>query len=375
MRGAGECILLGKRNKSSEEHTWSEEPCSSFREEIEKRMNRIKKVTKKRYKGCEACRWHNLNGGTCKGGNARCGQFVEEKEQMDKEKKAIERIRMASEMSLHHYKKPLVCTYSGGKDSDVLLELFKRSGIPFEVHNSHTTADAPQTVRHIQKVFRGLESDGIKCEIEMPIYKGKRTSMWKLIPEKLMPPTRMVRYCCAVLKETGCKNRYIATGVRWDESATRMQREEFEKLANKKKDEEKFTVIMLMNDSDKRRRMNELCMQQNKMVVNPIIDWTHRDVWEYIESEKIDVCDLYKCGYDRVGCIGCPMAGKRMHREFEDFPEYKKLYIHAFERMLKERERRGKENTWKTGEDVFAWWIGDENVPGQMHIKDFIADE
>lgn len=294
---------------------------------------------------------------------------------MDKEKMAIERIRMASEMSLHHYKKPLVCAYSGGKDSDVLLELFRRSGIPFEVHNSHTTADAPQTVRHIQKVFRGLESEWIKCEIEMPTYKGEPTSMWKLIPEKLMPPTRLVRYCCSVLKETGCANRYIATGVRWDESTARMQREEFEKIANKKKDKEKFTIIMLMNDNDKRRRMNELCMQQNKMVVNPIIDWTHRDVWEYINSEKIETCELYQCGYDRVGCIGCPLAGKKRKREFEDFPEYKKLYIHAFERMLKERERRGKENTWKTGEDVFAWWIGDENVPGQMHIKDFIADE
>lgn len=294
---------------------------------------------------------------------------------MDKEKKAIERIKIASEMSLHHYEKPLVCAYSGGKDSDVLLELFKRSGIPFEVHNSHTTADAPQTVRHIQKVFRGLESEGIKCEIETPIYKGEPTSMWKLIPEKLMPPTRLVRYCCSVLKETGCANRYIATGVRWDESTARMQREEFEKIANKKKDKEKFTIIMLMNDNDKRRRMNELCMQQNKMVVNPIIDWTHRDVWEYINSEKIETCELYQCGYDRVGCIGCPMAGKKRKREFEDFPQYKKLYIHAFERMLKERERRGKENTWKTGEDVFVWWIGDENVPGQMHIKDFIADE
>ena len=80
VRGAGGCILLGKRNKSLEEHTWSEEPCSSFREETEKRMDRIKKVTKKSYKGCEACRWHNLNGGTCKGGKARCGQFVAEKE-------------------------------------------------------------------------------------------------------------------------------------------------------------------------------------------------------------------------------------------------------------------------------------------------------
>jgi hypothetical protein len=65
--------------KNMEDHTWSEEPCSSFRKEIEKRMNRIKTVAKRSYKGCEACRWHNLNGGTCKGGKARCGQFVKER--------------------------------------------------------------------------------------------------------------------------------------------------------------------------------------------------------------------------------------------------------------------------------------------------------
>lgn len=54
-------------------------------------------------------------------------------EKMDKEKKAIERIKMASEMSLYHYGRPLVCTYSGGKDSDVMLEIFKRSGITTEM--------------------------------------------------------------------------------------------------------------------------------------------------------------------------------------------------------------------------------------------------
>ena len=46
-------------------------------------MDRTKKVTKKSYKGCEACRWQRLNGGTCKGGKARCGQFVAEKELID----------------------------------------------------------------------------------------------------------------------------------------------------------------------------------------------------------------------------------------------------------------------------------------------------
>ena len=72
---------------------------------------------------------------------------------MDLEKKAIERIQIASEMSLHHYGEPLVCTYSGGKDSDVMLELFKRAGVPFEVSHGLTTVDAPPTVRHIKDAY------------------------------------------------------------------------------------------------------------------------------------------------------------------------------------------------------------------------------
>ena len=258
---------------------------------------------------------------------------------MDLEQKAIERIRLASDLSLKHYGKPLVCTYSGGKDSDVMLELFRRGGIPFEVHNSHTTADAPQTVRHIRNVFKSLEEKGIKCEIEMPKYKGKHITMWKLIPLKLMPPTRQVRYCCQVLKETGCANRYIATGVRWAESRQRKEREEFEKIGATKATKEKFTSVMLMNDNDANRRMNELCMQKNKMVVNPIIDWKDSDIWEFVNSEHIETCDLYKCGYDRVGCIGCPMAGKKRYKEFADFPKYRQSYIRAFERMRMRLQR------------------------------------
>lgn len=295
-------------------------------------------------------------------------------DRMDKEQKAIERIRMASEMSLEYYKKPLVCTYSGGKDSDVMLELFKRSGVPFEVHNSHTTADAPQTVYHIRKVFRELELKGIPCNIEEPTYKGRNISMWSLIPIKLMPPTRMVRYCCYVLKETGCANRYIATGVRWDESTNRRSRGEFEKIGKTKADGENFSEIMLSNDNDSRRRMTELCTQKNKMVVNPIIDWTHSNVWEYINSERICTCCVYEMGYERVGCIGCPMAGKRRWKEFADFPQYKKLYIHAFDRMLEERKRRGKESKWRTGEEVFLWWMESEDIPGQMSIEDYLED-
>lgn len=292
----------------------------------------------------------------------------------DKEQKAIKRIQMASEMSLHHYGKPLVCTYSGGKDSDVMLELFKRSGIPYEVHNNHTTADAPQTVRHIRETFHRLEQAGVPCKINIPMYDGERTSMWKLITKKLIPPTRWVRYCCEVLKENGVKNRYISTGVRWAESTKRKTRGEFEKVGKTRKDAENFSTVMLLEDNDSKRRMTELCMQKNTMTVNPIIDWTDMEIWEFIRSENILVCDLYGYGYDRVGCVGCPLAGKKRYREFADFPSYKKLYLHAFERMLEERSRRGKESTWSSAEEVFLWWMEDDNIPGQMSIEGYLAD-
>ena len=48
----------------------------------------------------------------------------------------------------------------------MMLELFRRAGIPFEVHNSHTTADAPQTVRHIRKVFKSLEEKELETQWE-----------------------------------------------------------------------------------------------------------------------------------------------------------------------------------------------------------------
>nr|DAJ45275.1 MAG TPA: 3'-phosphoadenosine 5'-phosphosulfate sulfotransferase [Bacteriophage sp.] len=69
---------------------------------------------------------------------------------MDLEQTAIERLQMASDMSLRLYKQPLVITYSGGKDSDVLLHLAGKAGIPYEVLHSLTTADAPETVMAAQ---------------------------------------------------------------------------------------------------------------------------------------------------------------------------------------------------------------------------------
>lgn len=153
----------------------------------------------------------------------------------DLEQMAIERLKAASDMSLAAYQQPLVICISGGKDSGVITELAIRSGIPCEFLHSHTTADAPETVRFVRSEFKRLEEKGYKCTVNMPVYKGKRVSMWSLIPQKLMPPTRLMRYCCSVLKETGGAGRFICTGVRWAESTSRKNnRGIYEKLGASK---------------------------------------------------------------------------------------------------------------------------------------------
>ena len=90
---------------------------------------------------------------------------------------------------------------AGGKDSDVLLDLAIKSGIDFEVSHSITTVDAPQTNRHVNRVFAELKEKGIKAYKIMPTYKGKPINMFSLIAQKGIPPTKLVRYCCGVFKE------------------------------------------------------------------------------------------------------------------------------------------------------------------------------
>ncbi len=282
---------------------------------------------------------------------------------MDKEQMAIERLKVASEMSLSYYEQPMIICYSGGKDSDCLLELARRSGVPFIVQHSHTTVDAPQTVNHVRKVFRQLELDGIKTIYTMP-----KLTMWQLIVKKKMPPTRLVRYCCFELKENFGKNMHIVTGVRKSESNSRKSRSVYENFTKDKNDR------IYLDDNDERRRLTEICAKQGKTTTNAIIDWTDAEVWDFLEDAKTECNPLYEMGFCRVGCVGCPMASKKRWKEFEMFPTYKRAYIRSFDKMIEARKASGLESNpqWDTGENVFRWWIEEKFIPGQMTLDDLI---
>lgn len=294
---------------------------------------------------------------------------------MDLEQSAFEALRFASAQSLKLYEQPLVITYSGGKDSDVLLHLAGKSGIPYEVLHSLTTADAPETVWHVRETFRRLELANVKCVIDAHVQPdGKCATMWNLIPKKMVPPTRIKRYCCEVLKENGGRGRFIATGVRWDESSRRKNSRGVIEVSHRDKNKR----LILMDDNDESRMQFETCQLKGQRTVNPIVGWTTADVWDYVAMEHIPVNPLYRCGFCRVGCIGCPMAGKSRTMEFAMYPKIKLAYIRAFDRMLKERRRRGKMDggmRWgETGLDVFNWWMENGVLPGQEVLEEFRED-
>lgn len=105
--------------------------------------------------------------------------------------------------------------FSGGKDSVVIKALCDMAGVKYDAHYRITSVDSPELVRFIKEQYPDVSMD-------YPRYSdGTVATMWNLIPKKRMPPTRLVRYCCDVLKESGGEGRMTVTGVRWAESNNR----------------------------------------------------------------------------------------------------------------------------------------------------------
>lgn len=224
----------------------------------------------------------------------------------DKVNIAIERIKTFEPTEGYYV------AFSGGKDSIVLLDLVKKSGVKYDAHFNLTTVDPPELLNYVNKYYPDV------------IKHRPKISMFNLIPLKQFPPTRLIRYCCAELKEKGGEDRYVLTGIRWEESSKRKQ-----------------------------RKMVEVCMKsKTKKYLHPIIDWTEKEIWEYIKLNNMPYCELYDKGFKRIGCIGCPMSTNQI-RDLNMYPKFKNMYLRAFDKMLKTQSVKHK---WNNAQEVYNWW-------------------
>ena len=277
---------------------------------------------------------------------------------IEKEKRAIEYLK-----SFEPEDEPYYLCYSGGKDSDCIRILAQLAGVKHELHHNLTTVDAPETVQYVKSI------PGII------IHKPELT-MWQLIVKKKTPPTRVIRYFCPEFKEQGGKGRMKITGVRWEESNSRKETADVVRIVGKPKTTRKLAEdngisfksvrengITLNNDNAETRRFVESCYRTTSTMVNPIVDWTTTEVWDFLRYYGCKSNPQYECGLKRVGCIGCPMAGSKTQKlEFAEHPTYYRAYIRAFQKMVEARDKAGMTNNcnWTDGVSVMKWWLMDD---------------
>lgn len=257
---------------------------------------------------------------------------------------AIERIKMF-EPSEGYY-----VAFSGGKDSQVIYHLCKEAGVKFDAHYNITGIDPPELVYFIREHYPDVQRH------------QHEKSMFQLIEKKGLP-TRLKRFCCQHLKERGGTGRFVITGVRWAESARRKNTRnlvEFDKYGSQSKEAKEYREIFLNSDNDEKRKMIEECQVKGKHILNPIIDWTEDDVWDYIKDRKLPYCSLYDEGWKRIGCIGCPMDTKK-REELKRYPKFAENYKRAIARWLPgylERAKRdNRKPLFETVDDWYSWWI------------------
>ena len=244
-------------------------------------------------------------------------------------------------------------SYSGGKDSDVILELAKMAGIPYRAIYKNTTIDPKGTIAHAREM--GAEV----------IHPDK--TFFQLVSEKGFP-SRFARFCCSVLKEYKICDRAIQ-GIRRSESRKRAEMYKEPEVCRVYSAKEKVNVYL------------------------PILEWTDEDVAEFIKERNIKCHPLYYQGgqFDvtkRLGCMGCPLqSSKKRIQEFKENPKLLKAWIRAGQKRFKSGAYQNGNSKYhfKDAFEAMGYQLYCDNMEqfkektytlfGEFDWKEFLQDE
>ena len=244
-------------------------------------------------------------------------------------------------------------SYSGGKDSDVILELAKMAGIPYRAIYKATTIDPPQTIAHAREM--GAE-----------VIHPKKT-FFQLVSKSGFP-SRFSRECCSVLKEYKICDRAIQ-GIRRSES---------KKRAKRYKEPEECRVYS---------------KKEKVKIYLPILEWTDQDVEEFIKERNIKCHPLYyrRGQFDvtkRLGCMGCPLASRKKRIQFfKENPKWLKAWIRAGQKWyISEKYQNGKAKyKFKDAFEAMGYQLYCDNIEqlkektyglfGEFDWKEFLQKE
>lgn len=261
---------------------------------------------------------------------------------MNKVDKAIETIQKAESLALRYQDYGFHLAFSGGKDSMVIYELCKMAGVKFRPVMQVTTLDPPELMRFIRKNYPEV------------IMERPEINFYNLIIRKMALPTRRMRFCCEYLKEQSGAGTVTIIGIRRAESNQRAKRNELEISGRK------YSNSLDQFNIDNKNQI--LCIHgKDKILLSPIIDWTHADVWKFIRKRNLEYCELYDQGYTRIGCMFCPMASVKTKRlDLKRYPGVEREIKKSI-RIIVEKNNYGSDLGCDV-DDIFDWWISNDSI-------------
>lgn len=184
-----------------------------------------------------------------------------------------------------------LASYSGGKDSQVLLDLVTRAmpSIDFQIVYSDTGYELPPSLAIYEETKAFYKSRFPHLKFYTARNNQNVTDYW----EKIGTPSNIHRWCCSVmktaplyklLKEVNKFDKQPKTltfdGVRAEESDTRSHY----------------------------RRIGKGVKHHGVINASPILNWSQIEIFIYIFTYNLPLNPIYRLGFTRAGCLICPFS-------------------------------------------------------------------
>lgn len=227
-----------------------------------------------------------------------------EKLQADLVKKSPQEVL---EWALNEFHPKIALAWSGAEDvavADMMLKVNPEARI-FTLDTGRLNPETYDVIDNVRKKY------GINVEVafpdssdveEMVLNNGMNLFYQSVDNRKLCCKVRKVKPLRGILSSLDA----WVTGLRRDQAVTRT-------ALNKVEIDEAFGGIIK---------------------VNPIADWSHEDVWDYIRKNKVPYNALHDKGYPSIGCAPCTRAVEagediRAGRWWWESPESKECGLHT----------------------------------------------
>ncbi len=199
----------------------------------------------------------------------------------------------------------VVVSFSGGKDSSVVLDLVRKSGVKYVTVFNFTTIEMPENVRFIRRYYPDV------------IWLKPRKSFYQYILEKGLPSMQR-RWCCEKLKEEPFFRFMRENGYRLSISGIRKE------------------------ESARRAKYGRVHEWKGIKRIYPIYDWASEEIWKYMELNELPVPEYYDY-FPRNGCIPCPLMNKdRLIKTAKRYPSYFLKLREVYEKFYEKKVREGK---------------------------------